>query len=193
MATPKVSKQRIEQEIDLSEIFDVDLSEARPIKEALAQAIVDYMVERTKDGEGIRFSSDGRGTPITLKKPYSKNYAESLEFKAAGKSRSDVNMTLTGDMLSSIDVLSVSGNKIKIGITDGTQVLKAFNHITGDTVPSRPFFGVSKSELKEIASPFKVDVEEIRRSRRPRTFEEDEGLSALDRLRRAAGVEDDQD
>ncbi|MFO0447763.1 MAG: hypothetical protein ACK52I_03575 [Pseudomonadota bacterium] len=189
MKPPKVSLSKIEQEIDLKEFFDADLAESRGIKEAIAQAVIDKIVERTEGGEGLRFSSNGAATPIKLKSPYSKMYAESLEFKAAGKSKNKVNMTLSGDMLAGIDVGSVEGNKIKIYIRDD-QVPKAFNHLTGDTVPARPFFGISKSEMEDIASKFRVDVE----AARPRTDfslrTEDDALTALDRL---SNILDDND
>lgn len=153
MKSPKVSKKTFEQVIDLGEIFGVDATDAPALKEALAQAIVDYMVKRTEDGKAY-----GGGA---LKKPYSDAYIKSREFKAAGKSKNEVNMELTGDMLASIGVISTSGNKIKIGIDDGDQILKAFNHQTGDTVPKRPFFGVTKSDLDKIGSDFEADFENL--------------------------------
>jgi hypothetical protein len=151
---PKVSLSRIEQEIDLEEIFGQDLSQAEGLKAAIGQAIIDRMVERTEGGIAVT------GRP--LRAPYSKHYQESLEFKAAGKSKGRVNMTLTGDMLASLDVLSTSGNKIKVGIADESQIPKAYNHIVGDTVPKRPFFGITQTELKDIAREFKSDVEALR-------------------------------
>lgn len=148
MKAPKVSKAKIEQVIDLSE-FGLDLSNERGLKESLGQAIIDQIVSRTEAGNGMRFSG-GQGRPVKLKSPYSKQYVKSLPFKAAGKKKNDVNMKLTGDMLASIDVVSTEGNKIVIGIEGETEILKAFNHITGDTVPERPFFGVNKSEMRDI-------------------------------------------
>ncbi len=154
MKQPKVTKKTIEQVIDLGEMFDADLTDAPALKEALGQAIIDRMLARTDKNEAY-----GGGA---LKSPYSKAYQKSLEFKAAGKKAGDVNMTLTGDMLASIDVLSTSGNKIKIGIADELQILKGFNHQTGDTVPKRAFFGVTKDELKEIGVKFKDDIDALK-------------------------------
>jgi hypothetical protein len=165
MKAPKITKSNIEQEIDLKEIFGVDFRNKRSLKEALAQAIIDKMVSRTESGKGISFGKDGRGRKVKLKSPYSKEYSKSDDFKAFGKSRSNVNLKLTGDMLGSIDVKSVSGNKVRVGITDEEEILKAFNHSTGDTVPKRPFFGVSKSELLQIKREFGSDIREIIKER----------------------------
>jgi hypothetical protein len=162
---PKVSLSRIEQEIDLEEIFGQDLSQAEGLKAAIGQAIIDRMVERTEGG--VAFGGRNLASFVGTKKnpakgKYSAAYAESLEFKAAGKSPGKLNMTLTGDMLASLDVLSTSGNKIKVGIADESQIPKAYNHIVGDTVPKRPFFGITQTELKDIAREFKSDVEALK-------------------------------
>lgn len=150
MARPKVSLKAIEQEIDLEELFGVDLSEADGLKKAIGQVLLDKMLTRVEGGQGIG--------GVKLKSPYSKKYAESVEFKAAGKSRGSVNMSLTGDMLASID-FEESGNKITLKIAED-QVEKAYNHITGDTVPKRPFFGFSNAELKEIKKEFAPRIKE---------------------------------
>ncbi len=142
MKSPKVTKKTIEQEINLMEIFGVDLTDDDATKQSIAQAIIDKITKRTESGVGY----GGKA----LKSPYSEAYQKSRQFKAAGKKADEITMELTGDMVASVDVLSTAGNKVKIGITDELQVLKAYNHITGDTVPSRPWFGVSKAELQEI-------------------------------------------
>jgi hypothetical protein len=151
MKPPKVTLSKIEQEIDLKELFGVDLSEADGLKKAIGQVLLDKMLARVEGGEGIG--------GVKLKSPYSKPYAESLQFKAAGKSKGKVNMTLTGDMLASIDIKSTDGNKIVLAI-DESQVEKAFNHQTGDTVPKRPFFGFTKAELKDLKKEFTPRIKE---------------------------------
>jgi phage gpG-like protein len=163
----KPTKSRVAQEIDLEELFGVSFKGARALREAIGQAIIDKMLERTSRGLGMRFNSDGTvGREINLnavrgkggKPGYSKQYVSSDEFQAFGKSKNRVNMELTGDMLSSIDILRQSSSTIEIGINDDTEAKKAFNHTVGDTVPSRPFLGVNKRELKEIKSEFQSDV-----------------------------------
>lgn len=158
MAAPKITKKRTQQIINLKEEFGVDLRRNTALKQALGQAIIDKMLKRTSDGDGIIFTKDGKGRRVKLKSPYSDKYAESDEFKAFGKKKNKVNMELTGDMLASIDILRSRGNELVIGIDDPEEVEKSFNHNTGDTVPKRPFFGVSKKELREIKKEFNGDI-----------------------------------
>lgn len=158
MAAPKITKKRTQQIINLEEEFGVDLRRNTALKQALGQAIIDKMLKRTSDGNGIIFTKDGKGRRVKLKSPYSDKYAESDEFKAFGKKKNKVNMELTGDMLASIDILRSRGNELVIGIDDPEEVEKSFNHNTGDTVPKRPFFGVSKKELREIKKEFNGDI-----------------------------------
>ncbi len=162
MKSPKVTKKTIEQEIDLLEVFGVDLTDSPGLKSAIGQAIIDQVVRRTESGKGLQFTSGGNASEVDLKSPYSKAYQKSLQFKAAGKKATEITMELTGDMVASVDLLPSAGRKIKFGITDELQVLKAYNHITGDTVPKRPWFGISKAELKDIASQFSSELEALK-------------------------------
>lgn len=186
MKSPKVTKRTIEQEIDLGEIFGADLTDATALKEALGQAIIDRVLERTESGRGLKFGAGGSASEVKLKSPYSPTYVNSREFKAAGKKAGEVTMELTGDMVAAVDVLSTSGNKIKFGITDELQVLKAFNHITGDTVPERPWFGISKDELKDIGIKFKSDIEALK-FRDLETPAEKRALELLEAIRESIG------
>ena len=108
-------------------------------KEGLAYAIIDQIVERTRDGKSVK------GNRF---KKLSKAYADI-------KGSSKVNLTLDGDMLDELDIVSIKGNKVKIGWDDTLQSNKAFNHDTGDTLPKREFFGVTEGELKKIIKDFK--------------------------------------
>ena len=166
MAAPKITKRKTSQKINLKEEFGIDFRGKDSLKQAIGQAIIDQMVQRTEGGNGMSFGGSGRGTPVKLKSPYSKSYAASEDFKAFGKSRSKVDMKLTGDMLASIDIISINGNTIEIGIDDGDETLKSFNHNTGDTVPRRPFFGVNKSELKNIKKEFGSDIRDAIKTQR---------------------------
>ena len=58
--------------------------------EIVAEEILNYIVERSKEGLG----KNGKPFP-----PYSKEYMESFDFKATGKT-SKVNLTLSGESLS---------------------------------------------------------------------------------------------
>lgn len=121
------------------------------LKEAIAQDIIDFIIDRTQSGKDV----EGRSF-----KGYSKEYAESLEFQAFGKSKSEVNLTLSGQMLGTMDLIDTSGDSIIIGWTDAEESAKAFNHQTGDTVPARPFFGISERDLEnEILPKYRSELE----------------------------------
>ena len=165
MAAPKFKKTKVSQQINLKEEFGFDFSGKNALKQAIGQAIIDKIVNRSKAGNGMSFGKSGIGRKVKLKSPYSKSYADSLEFKAAGKSKNKVNMSLTGDMLGLIDITKIKGNTIEIGWEDADENKKAFNHSVGDTVPRRPFFGVNKKELNDIKSEFKSDIKEAIKSK----------------------------
>jgi len=174
MAAPKISKKKVSQTINLKDEFGVDFSRKADLREAIGQVILDKIKERTANGEGMKFDSIGRGRAVKLKSPYSKKYAESLDFKAAGKSKNKVNMSLTGDMMELMDITKNKGNEITIGwAASDDQDAKASNHLLGDTVPKRPFFGVSKQELKEVKREIKDDIKEAIR------LKSEEGKSAF--------------
>jgi hypothetical protein len=151
LEAPKATLERVSQTIDLNEIVGSDISKDEKLVTKIGQSIIDYMEQRVEDGLGY-----GRKK---LKSPYSKSYASSLDFTAAGKSKNHVNMRLSGDMLASIDIVETNGAKVTIAI-EGDQAPKAFNHQTGDTLPKREFFGVTKDEVKKyILEEFKSEIE----------------------------------
>ena len=61
-------------------------------------------------------------------------------------------------MLNSIAVTKVTRNTVTIEIP-GDQAPKAFNHNTGDTLPKREFWGLTKAELDTIKNEFVNSVE----------------------------------
>lgn len=177
----KVTKKNVEQTINLNEKFDIDFSGKRNLKELIGQKIIDRIVERCNNNEGINLDPDtDRGRKVKLKSPYSDEYEESLEFKAAGKSKNDVNMQLTGDMLGLLDIKRIDGNKITIGWNDPEQNPKAHGHMTGKDgkVPKmkRPFFGISNKELKDIKREMNADL------KRAIKVKQDEGTAAFNKL-----------
>jgi len=177
MAKPKITKSNVEQTIDLKEVFGVTFKNAPALKEAIGQKIIDRIVTRTEAGKGLSFNSDGKASTLNLKSPYSKEYANSTEFKAHGKSRGNVNMTLTGDMLGLIDIKRKTSDTITIGWNKGDgQDAKAFNHNTGDTVPKRPFFGVSRTELLKIKADMSSEVKQALK------VKQEEGTSAFNKF-----------
>jgi len=147
---------KYELEVDLGEIFGADLSDRPALKEAIAQQIIDRIVERTESG----IDRHNRGF-----KSYSGQYVESDEFQAFGKREGQVNLTLTGNMLGLLDVKEISGNKIVIGWDEPEEAEKAHGHISGNVGKKRDFLGLPVSEIEKIREEFKSEI---------RTFETDE-------------------
>lgn len=140
----------IKQTIDLVDLFGQEIDDESIVAD-IGQSMIDTIINRTEKRKDV----NGK----MLKSPYSDSYAKSAVFKEYGKSKNKVNMTLTGDMLASIDILESDSSKIVIGFNDSTQEAKAANHNQGITVPERPFFGVNDKELKKIKSNFISEIE----------------------------------
>lgn len=151
-----VTENEVSQTFNVADITGVDLSDQEDLKQAIAQEIIDKIVERSKAGEDIRGASF---------KPYKSSYKKSEAFSAFGKG-DNVNMTLSGDMLASIQVLDTTGNEIKIGFESGDALnnAKAFNHMEAVTAGAqkRQFFGMSKSSVSDIINRFKPDIKKIK-------------------------------
>ena len=145
----EMSQDEVSQTINLKELLGEDLTSRPDLKAKIAQEIVDLIVDRTESGKSVHNRS---------LRSYDEDYAESDEFAAFGKSESEVNMTLTGNMLNDIIDTSKDPNEIKISFRKDINHKKAFNHNTGDTVKKREFFGVNKSDLKEIVSKYKKEL-----------------------------------
>lgn len=174
MAAPKFKKNSVEQTIDLKELFGVTFKNAPALKEAIGQKIIDRIIRRTNAGRGLSFDSSGKAQTVKLKSPYSKAYVASDDFKAFGKSKSKVNMKLTGDMLGLMDIKKQTGDTITIGWNSGDdQDAKAYNHSVGDTVPRRPFFGVSRTDLMKIKADMDDEVKSALK------IKQEEGKSAF--------------
>lgn len=151
----KLTEAEVSQTIDLKEVFGVSLVGNEALKQQIGQALIDRIIERTES------NLDVNGKNL---KPYSKEYIESDDFKAFDKSENDVNMTLTGNMLGTLDIVDTSGSKIKLGWDDATENAKAYNHNVGDTVKKRPFFGVTKADIDVVKKEF-IDEVSAQRSR----------------------------
>lgn len=143
MKKPKFSLTEVSQEINLSELLGREPTPTE--KEAFISEAIDLMIERTQSGvdlNGKKF------------KPYTKEYAE---FK--GVSRGDVDLTLFGSMLSSLDG-AADNDSVTLFINDETETAKAFGHISGfeghPTIPNgkykRKFFGINENEAELIAA-----------------------------------------
>lgn len=115
----------------------------------VADLVIERIVDRTLKGK------DKDGNPFA---GYSDEYIKSLDFKNAGKSKSKVDLTLSGDMLAALTILKEQEGKIKVGFEKNSKENgKADGNIRGTYGKSRankdkarPFLGISKEELKDI-------------------------------------------
>lgn len=115
----------------------------------LADLVIEHIVDRTQRG----LDKDGRKFP-----GYSPEYVKSLDFKIAGKSKGDVNLTLSGDMLAAIDILQDKPGLIRIGFEKGSdENARADGNIRGtygSDTPSRKkardFLGLPDKVLEKL-------------------------------------------
>lgn len=132
----------------------IDLPEYLSPEERVQAAddIIEFIVDRTKKG----VDKKGRSFP-----GYSEDYIKSLDFKIAGKSKSRIDLTLSGDMLAAIQVLSHKKGQVMIGFENGTEEnARADGNITGSYggVPKRSkrrdFLGIDAKDLERILSTY---------------------------------------
>jgi len=129
---------------------------SQDILDAIGSEIISVIRKRTAKNLDV----DGEKFPA-----YSKEYAKSVDFKAAGKSKGDINLTLSGDMLANIEMLQAKRNTVRIGYEKGsTENAKADGNIRGTYgTPSpikgkaRPFLGISDDDLQKILEKYPVD------------------------------------
>lgn len=172
-----------QQKVDIRVPIELDSLGRRVVGEQ----IVDFIVARTKRGLGID------NTPFP---GYSDSYKQSDDFAAAGKS-STVNLTLTGDMLSDLQVLSHSAGIITIGYTAGSEENDRAtwhrqprpNVKTGALAPTRDFLGIAQKDLDLIVGRYLADnpVEAELQTRSQR-----EARALFNRTLRIFGGTDDQ-
>jgi len=144
-------------EIDVVNLFNSTTSSAA-LKRAAASTLsdasfrrefgrrlVDRITQRTQSG------IDMKGSPLAA---YKKSYVKSLEFEIYGKKEGEVNLTLTGEMLASMDVKDTPPRKVVIGFQSDLQNDKAHGHVYGGgykrSLPVRNFFGLPLGAQKEI-------------------------------------------
>lgn len=121
-------------------------------RETLGDDIIDFIRERTKDGKSWR-NRDFAG--------YSESYVKSLNFKIAGKSKKDVNLTQSGDTLGALTLLDHRDGRIRIGFEKGSQengiadgnIRGTYGH-SKQVGPKRDFLGITKSDLARILDRF---------------------------------------
>lgn len=153
------------QEVDLERLLG--RKPTRVERELFVNVAIERIIERTQSGIDI----NGRAF-----KKYSEDYAQKK-----GVDISDVDMTLLGDMLLSIKRFP-GRDKLIFGIDDDKEAKKSYNHNTGDTLPKRTFFGLTKEEQKGIAEAIKNRAEKpttVREARRERELTLREAIEAI--------------
>lgn len=135
-------------------------------REAIAFDIITYLQDRTKRGKG---KDNKKWAPPADK--YSKEYKESLDFKQKAD-KSKVNLTLSGDMLDSIDLLKSAKGEIRIGISEEDEdhgkaegnIRGSYGKPTGSMAKSRDFLALSREELSKILRKYPIRDKEKRRA-----------------------------
>lgn len=125
---------------------DYDSEDANTV----AEEILQFIIERTQRGYG----SDGDKFP-----GYSKLYKDSDAFKLGGKSNK-VDLTLSGEMLDTLQVLSAAKGKIVIGFPRGDDmngraegnILGSYGQSSPNSSKARNFMELSDGELSKILS-----------------------------------------
>lgn len=117
-------------------------------RQNLALEIIEFIKTRSQNGVGVR--KRGRGFENFSLPAYSKEYAER-------KGQTNVDLTLSTEMLESIELLSHSKGSILIGFQNGTDVnAKAEGNQTGsygrapNRRKARPFLGITRSDLLDL-------------------------------------------
>lgn len=134
------TRDKTKQEINLKDLLG--RSPTSEEKKAFVQKAIDLMIERSQSGR------DREGRSFF---PYSEKYAD-----RKGVSPNDVDMTLFGDMLLSINSESTR-DKVTIKIDDSDEAIKAYAHMKGfpghKTIkngPVREFFGITDDEARKL-------------------------------------------
>jgi len=126
--------------------------------EFIARDIVEFIQKRTRKG------LDKDNQPF---KSYSESYVDSLDFQIAGKSKSRVNLAQSGDTIESIEVLSIDGRRIEIGMEAGSDENdKMAWLIAPDNGASRNPLGISGDDLQSIIDKHKSSSREEREEER---------------------------
>lgn len=133
---------------NIQKIFQVPSNFTRDMKVYAAQLIIKKIKDNTNKG----ISADGSKFPS-----YSKGYKDSLDFENAGKTNK-VNLQLSGDMLASLEVVSIDAASVTIGYNsdseyagqvEGNQI-GSYGSSFPNTKYARPFIGLPPEELKFI-------------------------------------------
>lgn len=121
----------------------------------IANDLLEYIVDRTKQGKG-KDGKDFRG--------YTEQYEESIDFRLAGKDGTP-DLTLSGEMLDSLTVLSAGRGEIILGYPEGDPNNgKAEGNILGsyggepNKRRARNFLDLSDKEIAKVLKEYPLDA-----------------------------------
>ena len=101
-------------------------------REEAQREVIDFLLDAILEDTSKQVSAVSGRVWKSLSKEY--------KAKKASESSSNVaNLELTGAMLDALEGVIKGSGKIEVGIFDGGEAPKAFNHNTGDTLPKRQF------------------------------------------------------
>lgn len=133
-----ISVDEMSQEVDLKRYLKREPTTEE--KMLFAELAIEQINQRTLDGKTIHGGKF---------KKYSKTYAD-----LKGVSRDSVDLFLEGNMLNSLAAQETSKG-VKIVIDDDLDTKKGYNHHIGETLPKRPWFGLTTDEVRSLAEQVK--------------------------------------
>ena len=146
----KISLDEIRQTINLNRRLGRKLSIEE--LEAFALEAIELINQRTLSNETVYGGSFAN---------YSKVYADKK-----GVSQNAVDLFLNGDMLDSLDYeIDEDAGTVEIKVLGDLQIKKGYNHHVGDTLPRRPWFGITTEETNSIAEALISDEVEVQEER----------------------------
>jgi len=130
----------------------IDIEIPPEFKPAQRRELGDLIIEHIYDRTNRGVDKSGKKFP-----GYSESYLKSLDFKNAGKSKGNVNLELSGDMLAAIELLKDAKGSVRIGFERGSDENdKAEGNILGsyggepNRKKARDFLGIQPGKLKEL-------------------------------------------
>lgn len=147
---------------------------------AIAEEVIDFIIERSKKGKDVENNSFPK---------YSKSYKNSKDFKIAGKS-SNVDLTLSGDMLNSIQLISHKKGSVLIGFDRGDSTnngkaegnqIGSYGQKSGNPERARKFLGIQEKDLDKILKKYPKGTEEEKKKTRQRAIDIVRASSAITR------------
>lgn len=120
-------------------------------RQAIGLDVIQFIIERTKNGLDIN------NNPFA---EYKQSYKNTLDYKIGHAASDKVNLTLSGEMLGTIRIISHGTGFIKLGFEDSEAAKKAqwVSSPTGQKAGKqspRRFFGISQKDLNKIINTYK--------------------------------------